>query len=136
MISDLVAVLTQWLNQGEGKLREYLDQYNCYAEIEEKETWWDWEIPYISVKRVWFRYKFRARPKTAGLALPAIALIPLAKFVIAGILILAAILIGLLLIKIAVYLSKVTPVLSWIVVGFGLFLSFYIAKEIIGVFRE
>jgi len=132
----LVAVLTQWLNKGEESLRDYLAQYNCYAEIQDKNTWWEWEIPYVSVKRVWFEYKFIARPKTTGLALPAIALIPLAKFVIAGILILAAILIGYLLIKITVYLSKAAPVLSWIVVGFALFMGFYIVKQIFWVFKE
>jgi len=135
LISDLVAVLTQWLNKGEESLRDFLAQYNCYAEIQDKNTWWEWEIPYVSVKRVWFEYKFVARPKTT-LGFFAIPLALLAKFVIAGILILAAILIGYLLIKITVYLSKATPVLSWIVVGFALFMGFYIVKQIFEVFKE
>jgi amino acid transporter len=136
LISDLEAVLIQWLNKGEEALRDYLLQYGCYPEIRDKDSWWEWEIPYISVKRVWFKYNFIARPAVTGVKLiPAIALIPLAKFVIAAILILAAILIAYLLIKITVYLSKVTPVLSWIVVGFGLIIGFYIVKEIISVVR-
>lgn len=139
-ISGISAILIQLMNEGESRLRSYLDQYNCYAEIIEKENWWEWEIPYISVKKVWFRYKFTAKPKVAGLGLPAIPLVLVAKYVIAGIIILAGILIAWSLVKVTVYMEKLAPFVApafWIIilgiVGLG---GIWIVKEIIGAIGE
>ena len=129
----MTAVLIQWLNRGEEALKTFLLNNNLFPEIRDRDTWWEWEIPNISVKKVWFKYRFIARPRITGIkALPAIAIVPLAKFIIAAILVLAGILIGLLLIKIFVFLSSVTPVLSWAVVGFLFIAGIIVIREVFG----
>jgi hypothetical protein len=133
LISNLTAVLIQWLNRGEEALRTHLISHSLLPEVRERDTWWEWAIPNISVKKVWFKYRFIARSRITGIqALPIIGIVPLAKFIIAAILVLAGVLIGLLLIKIFVFLSSVTPVLSWVVVSFLFIAGILIIREVFG----
>jgi len=137
VISAIMGYLIQWRNKGEELLKEYLDRYGCYAEVISRDSWIEWSAP-LTAKRVWFKYEFVARPKTGtgAMYIPPIALIPLIKWILAALLIIIAGVIAFVSIKIGVYLSKSVPILSWLAVGFAIFVGFYIVKEVIGIFKD
>jgi len=130
LLSELAAIVVQLTNEGEKAIKEWFSEQGYDVEILEKDGWWEWEIPYVSVKEVWFKYTIipKAISPTA-MALPALGVIAYA----CGAIILAAATLGLLwlIIKITAYLSSAAPVLSWIVVGAVILGGIMVVKEFI-----
>jgi len=118
IISIPAALLVDVLNKGEETLRNLARENGFEFEIISKNHGWDWEIYPISVKNVWFYYKFKVIKPATPTALPAagVAAAPLmsklAPIIIGA---LTAVIVSIAIVAIYIFLTKLPKGLGLII---------------------
>lgn len=133
IVSIPVALLIDALNKGEEKLKEEMDKAGYEIEVTWKDKGWVWEIPNISVKELWWKYKFIVKKVRAAVkGIPAILYaVAMAIFAIIGFII-GAFLIGwgLELVRLSPLVGKATVgVIILVIAALGIGMAYTLIKR-------
>jgi len=142
--------LTQVLNKGEEALKNIAREYGVEFQIISKNSGWDWEIYPISVKNVWFYYKFKVIKPAKPAVAPAAAAAPAAPIMakLAPVLIgaLIAIITALTIVSVYIILTRLpaglglivdvtTIVIAGLVVFTGVAIAYWMYQRVKGIER-
>jgi len=148
VVSIPAAFLVQVLNKGEEALKSIAKEYGVELQILNKNSGWDWEIYPVSVKNVWFYYKFKViKPASPTAAPAAVAAAPImSKLSLALYASLIAVIVSLAIVAIYVILTKLPGglglladvtviVIAGLIVFTGVAIGYWMYQRVRGIER-